>query len=182
MLVHWLHFHLQTAHPCSPSHCGPHLCRLTCLLSRLLPQRQNKRIFRCFWMVHLPQIRHAFGTVRYSSPEMARDRAGQKSDVWSAGVVVYHILAGRVPFLKDTDHDTLKLLMKNPQVRNVLCMDALTYVTCFGGSCTGPCGCCLPPDVAQHRRVLTGGASSCCTCRPVAWCLWRGVTLTPCAS
>lgn len=106
-------------------------------------------------MVHLPQIRHAFGTVRYSSPEMARDRAGQKSDVWSAGVVVYHILAGRVPFLKDTDHDTLKLLMKNPQVRDVLCIDTWTYVTCFFGSCTGPCGCCLPPDVAQHRCVLT---------------------------
>lgn len=62
-------------------------------------------------------VARAFGTVRYSSPEMARDICGQRSDVWSAGVVMYQILAGRVPFLKDTDAATLSLLQKGPEVK-----------------------------------------------------------------
>jgi calcium-dependent protein kinase len=62
-------------------------------------------------------VQHAFGTVRYSSPEMAREGAGQKSDVWSAGVVVYQILSGKVPFLKRNDVGTLEYIMKGPQVR-----------------------------------------------------------------
>jgi serine/threonine protein kinase len=33
----------------------------------------------------------AFGTVRYCSPEMAKDVCGQRSDVWSAGVVMYQV-------------------------------------------------------------------------------------------
>ncbi|KIY93262.1 hypothetical protein MNEG_14700 [Monoraphidium neglectum] len=62
-------------------------------------------------------VARAFGTVRYSSPEMARDVCGQRSDVWSAGVVIYQILAGRVPFLKDTDEATLSLLQRGPEVK-----------------------------------------------------------------
>ncbi|GBF92999.1 hypothetical protein Rsub_05835 [Raphidocelis subcapitata] len=62
-------------------------------------------------------VARAFGTVRYSSPEMARDICGQGSDVWSAGVVMYQILGGRVPFLKDNDEATLALLAAGPQVK-----------------------------------------------------------------
>ena len=62
-------------------------------------------------------VQNAFGTVRYSSPEMAREGAGQKSDVWSAGVVVYQMLSGKVPFLKRDDVGTLEYIMKGPQVR-----------------------------------------------------------------
>ncbi len=46
------------------------------------------------------EVARAFGTVRYCSPEMANDSAGQKSDVWSAGIVMYHMLGGKPPFLK----------------------------------------------------------------------------------
>jgi len=48
---------------------------------------------------------------------MAREGAGQKSDVWSAGVVVYQMLSGKVPFLKRDDVGTLEYIMKGPQVR-----------------------------------------------------------------
>lgn len=63
------------------------------------------------------EVRHAFGTVRYSSPEMANDSAGQKSDLWSAGVVMYQMLAGQCPFLKGKDEDTLAVLKKGPTVK-----------------------------------------------------------------
>jgi len=62
------------------------------------------------------EVPHAFGTVRYSSPEMAAHSAGPASDVWSAGVLLCHVLTGRVPFLKDKDLDTLELIRKGPEV------------------------------------------------------------------
>lgn len=62
------------------------------------------------------EVPHAFGTVRYSSPEMAAHSAGPASDVWSAGVLLCHVLTGRVPFLKDNDLDTLELIRKGPEV------------------------------------------------------------------
>jgi calcium-dependent protein kinase len=63
------------------------------------------------------EVPHAFGTVRYSSPEMAARSAGPASDVWSAGIVLCQVLTGKVPFLKDTDMDTLNYIMKGPEVR-----------------------------------------------------------------
>lgn len=60
---------------------------------------------------------HAFGTVRYSSPEMAAHSAGPASDVWSVGVVLCQVLTGRVPFLKDNDVETLAYIKKGPEVR-----------------------------------------------------------------
>lgn len=55
-------------------------------------------------------MRDAFGTVRYSSPEMANDTGiGQKTDIWSAGVVMYFMLSGAAPFLKSSDSGCLML-------------------------------------------------------------------------
>lgn len=62
------------------------------------------------------EVPHAFGTVRYSSPEMAAHSAGPASDVWSAGIVLCQVLTGRVPFLKDRDSDTLNYIRKGPEV------------------------------------------------------------------
>lgn len=62
------------------------------------------------------EVSHAFGTVRYSSPEMAAHSAGPASDVWSAGIVLCHVLTGRVMFLKDTDTETLNYIKTGPEV------------------------------------------------------------------
>lgn len=66
------------------------------------------------------EVPHAFGTVRYSSPEMAAHSAGPASDVWSAGIVLCQVLTGRVPFLKDTDTETLNYICKGPEVSKFL--------------------------------------------------------------
>jgi serine/threonine protein kinase len=63
------------------------------------------------------EVPHAFGTVRYSSPEMAAHSAGPASDVWSAGILLFQALSGRVPFLRDSDLDTLQLLRRGPEVK-----------------------------------------------------------------
>ncbi|GAX85949.1 hypothetical protein CEUSTIGMA_g13365.t1 [Chlamydomonas eustigma] len=63
-------------------------------------------------------INDAFGTVRYSSPEMAADSGiGQKTDVWSAGALMYFMLSGSAPFLKKDDIDTLNYIKKKPKVK-----------------------------------------------------------------
>jgi serine/threonine-protein kinase len=47
-----------------------------------------------------------FGTARYSSPEQTRkDVVDARSDIYSTGCVLYHLLAGRPPFVGETYSD-----------------------------------------------------------------------------
>jgi len=50
------------------------------------------------------------GTVHYMAPEVARGRYGKEVDVYAAGVILYEILAGKVPF---DGESTAEILMKH---------------------------------------------------------------------
>src|SRR5262249_49707337 len=58
------------------------------------------------------------GTVSYMSPEQARGNpTDARTDIWSLGVVLYEMLARKVPFTGDTpSHTIVSILEKEPLV------------------------------------------------------------------
>ena len=62
-----------------------------------------------------------FGTARYMSPEqMLGEAIDQRSDIWSLGVVLYEMIAGRAPFSGDSPGEILKSILttKPPPLTN----------------------------------------------------------------
>src|SRR5438105_5659640 len=65
------------------------------------------------------------GTAQYMSPEQARGfKVDARTDIFSLGVVLYEVLAGRPPFTGETTADIISvLLQKEPQPLSTLASD-----------------------------------------------------------
>eukprot|EP00955_Chlamydomonas_euryale_P046007 353299-Chlamydomonas_euryale.AAC.9 len=75
-----------------------------------------------------------FGSVQYCSPEMAAEQGvSQSTDIWSVGVIMYHMLFGRLPFNKSSELETLEYLADRPQAISSEakeCLLAMLHVDC----------------------------------------------------
>ena len=60
----------------------------------------------------LSDIQASVGAVGYMAPERFRGSISTKSDIWSAGVILYTMLCGSPPFCASTDIGTAKLIGK----------------------------------------------------------------------
>lgn len=52
------------------------------------------------------------GTISYMAPEAFEGQVSFKSDIWSAGIILYFLLQGKLPFRGDTNDDVIKAIKK----------------------------------------------------------------------
>jgi len=73
-------------------------------------------------IAQVTKIGTTVGTAAYMSPEQARgDDVDHRTDIWSMGVVVYEMLAGRVPFRSDYEQAVIySVLNEEPEDLNAI--------------------------------------------------------------
>jgi serine/threonine-protein kinase len=84
------------------------------------------------------------GTVSYMSPEQAQGlRVDERTDLWSTGIVIYEMVAGRLPFAGTTSsHLIVEILEKEPAL--------------FGET-----GIVVPPELERIVAKASGGELAC---------------------
>lgn len=63
-------------------------------------------IARILNTARLTKTRHAIGTLEYMSPEQIKaHETDARSDIYAVGIVLYEMLTGQIPFVKDTEFE-----------------------------------------------------------------------------
>jgi serine/threonine-protein kinase len=64
---------------------------------------------------NLSRVGFVFGTPSYMSPEQARaERVDTRTDIYAAGVILFQLLAGRLPFVADTPEAVMEAHVSEP--------------------------------------------------------------------
>lgn len=72
-------------------------------------------IARVVGSAHMTRVGNLVGTPEYMAPEQIRGGdATTRSDLYSAGILLYHMLCGRVPFRAQGDFETMRSQVDDP--------------------------------------------------------------------